>query len=83
MTGVRLDQLHCPTCGAQFVDFKLHSDPEEFDIAIPIRPISAVAQTLWYIRCPNRHKWTIKMIWRAVNHPDRVQLGQYLGEEWP
>ena len=45
MTGVALDQLHCPTCGDSIVDFNLHSDPEEFEVAQTIRPISAVART--------------------------------------
>jgi hypothetical protein len=81
--GVPLDQLYCPTCGDRIVDFNMHSDPEEFQTTEPIRPISAVAATDWYLLCPNRHKWTVTRIWRAVNYPDRVQLGRYLGKEWP
>lgn len=83
MSGVSLDQLYCPTCGAQFIDFHLYSDPDEFDPTESIHPIRAVPEVPWYVLCPNRHKWTIKTIWRSVNLPDRVQLDRYLGEELP
>lgn len=79
MTGVPLDQLHCPSCGVKILDFKLHSDPDEFDVLALTPPIAVTPASDWYILCPRGHKWSVKTIWRAVNHPDRVQLDRYLG----
>ena len=78
--GVPAPELCCPTCGAQFLDFSLRSDPEEFEILMS-REITAFPRSDWYILCPNGHKWTIKTIWRSMNEPDSVLLGRYLGEE--
>jgi hypothetical protein len=81
--GVPAPELHCPTCGARFIDFRLRSDPEEFDIQVSklTREIQRLPATPWYILCPNGHKWTIKTIWRAENEPDSVLLDKYLGDE--
>jgi len=80
--GVPLDQLCCPTCGDLFTDYTLHSDPDDFDLAqIQVLGImSRVRQSKWYILCPNRHKWTVKTLFRAQNAPDAVLLGEYLGD---
>jgi hypothetical protein len=77
--GVPLNQLRCPTCGDRYEDFNMHSDEREgFEMMIdPIK--SAIMPTPWFILCPNGHKWTVKTLWRAVNHHDRVQLDRYLG----
>jgi hypothetical protein len=80
MSGVPLDQLYCPTCGDRIIDFNMHSDPDDFDIYTPTPEFLAVAATPWYLLCPRGHKWSVKTIWRAINHPDRVQLDRYLGE---
>ena len=81
--GVPLHQLHCPTCGALYEDFRMHSDQDEEQFCFDrmINPImSAIMPTPWFLLCPNGHKWTVKTLWRAVNHPDRVQLDRYLGQ---
>jgi len=77
--GVPAPELHCPTCRAQFIDFTLRSDPEEFQSMLS-REIQRVPATPWYLLCPNGHKWTIKTLFRAENEPDGVLLGEYLGE---
>jgi len=79
MMGVPAPELHCPTCGVQFVDFTLRSDPEEFQVQMT-REIARIPATPWYILCPNGHKWTIKTIWRSADEPDSLLLGSYLGE---
>lgn len=77
--GTRLDMLHCPTCGVRITDFAIRSDPEEFDPTLTTSQIMAKPAVPWYIRCPQGHKWTVKTVFRAVNEPDSVQLGDYLG----
>lgn len=79
MMGVPAPELHCPTCGAQFTDFALRSDPEEFQVLLS-REFSILPRSEWYILCPNGHKWTVKTIWRTMDEPDSVLLGKYLGE---
>jgi hypothetical protein len=79
--GVPLHQLRCPTCGALYEDFNLRSDPDELEFG-PIqtqRFDSILTPARWYLLCPNEHKWTIKTLWRAVNHPDRVLLDRFIG----
>ena len=74
-------QLCCPTCGHRFEDFRLHSDPDDFDIQQTMQSaILPVVRSHWYILCPLGHKWTVKTLWRSVNEPDSVLLGEYLGE---
>lgn len=77
--GVPADDLRCPTCGASYLNFDLHSDPEEFEILMSTE-ITAYPRSEWYILCPNGHKWTIKTVWRTLEQPDEVLLGRYLGE---
>ncbi len=82
--GVPLNELHCPTCGAPFRDYRLYRDsPEElFSVDAVIADIK-VAPTNWrqFLCCPRGHKWTVKTIWRCcLQHPDRIQLGEYLGD---
>lgn len=80
MSGVPLDQLHCPTCGVRITNYNLFSDTSDEQFIQPTKMPPMVSEpVVWYIVCPNGHKWTVKMIWRAVNHPDRVQLGEYVG----
>ena len=81
--GVRLDELHCPTCGTRFTDYALYKDsnPEDFTIDTVIGDIKRVDWRT-FLRCPQGHKWSVKTIWRTTNqpgYPDRVQLDQYLG----
>jgi hypothetical protein len=35
----------------------------------------------WFLVCPNGHRWTVKMLYRRVNHPDAVLLGEYVGND--
>jgi hypothetical protein len=77
--GVPADELRCPTCGCHFTDFNMRSDPVEFDVTLD-RAISRVPATPWYILCPMGHKWTVKTIWRTLEEPDDVLLGEYLGD---
>lgn len=77
--GVFLNQLHCPTCGSLFRDFRLHTEEEEFNIDRVSSPIRRVGVGRKYLLCPNAHRWSVKMIWRQSGYPDRVQLDQYLG----
>jgi len=81
MTGVRLDELHCPTCGDKIVDFNLHADGSLEQFQTPQIAPSIVENPLpRYLLCPRGHKWSVKMIWRGPNQPDRVQLDRYLGD---
>jgi hypothetical protein len=77
--GVFLNQLHCPTCGCQFHDFRLHSEEEEFTVEQIRSPIRRVGVGRKYLLCPSGHRWSVKMIWRRNGYPDQVQLDQYLG----
>jgi hypothetical protein len=79
--GVELPYLYCPTCGRQFCDWRLHWDEEEFDLHKVSGPIAVKPTFERYLLCPNKHKWTVKMLWRSVNKPDRVLLGHYRGTE--
>jgi hypothetical protein len=80
MSGVPLDQLHCPTCGEQFTDFRLHMDTDVFDVD---RVAESIKSVPWprYLLCPTGHKWGVKVIWRSRNRPDLVLLDRYLGEQ--
>jgi hypothetical protein len=35
----------------------------------------------WFLVCPNGHRWTVKMLYRRVNRPDAVLLGEYVGDD--
>lgn len=82
--GVPLNELHCPTCGNRFTDYKLYTDSEEeFCISQTVKEIMVVA-AYWrrFLRCPNGHRWTIKTVWRAHGNPqlpDLVLLGRFIG----
>jgi hypothetical protein len=79
--GVPLNQLCCPTCGEQYQDFVLHVESDEaFDVD---RLTSEIKPVVWnrFLVCPNRHKWSVKVIWRTLNEPDKVLLGNYLGDD--
>ena len=87
--GVPAYQLHCPTCGALFERFTVYYDrpieEDVFSVDAIVSDIKAIPASVWrrYILCPNNHMWTIKTLWRTANYPDRVLLGEYLGEkEW-
>lgn len=77
--GVPLHQLRCPTCGALYEDFNMHSDKDSsYDQMLnPI--MSAIIPVPWYLLCPNGHKWTVKTLWRAPNRPDAVLLDRFIG----
>ena len=78
--GVPAHLLCCPTCGRRFEDLKLHSDLEDITVtwfATGIKPSTPP----WYLRCPIRHKWTVKTIWRSPGESDLVQLDKYLGTD--
>jgi hypothetical protein len=77
--GVFLNQLHCPTCGSLFHDFRLHSEEEDYTVDHIRSPIKAFATGRKFLLCPNAHRWSVKMIWRRNGYPDQVQLDQYLG----
>jgi hypothetical protein len=81
--GVFLNELHCPTCGERFRDYRLYRDSAEelFSVDAVIADIK-VAPVNWrqFLRCPQGHKWTVKTIWRCRSYPDRIQLGEYLGD---
>lgn len=79
--GVSVNELYCPTCGEQFDDLRLHVDEQEFNVDLVVAEIKS-KPTGWhrYLRCPRGHKWTVKVIWRSRNDPDRVLLDRYLGE---
>jgi hypothetical protein len=48
VSGVPLNQLHCPTCGVKYEDFNLHSDtPEDFDLQATTEIMAAPAVP-WY-----------------------------------
>lgn len=84
MSGVRVDHLCCPTCGEHYplpLRPMVENEQEEFDIMQTTRPIleRPVVPWRWYVVCPNGHKWTLKTLWRTVNHPDSVLLGEYIG----
>src|SRR3954470_21650676 len=78
--GVPLNELYCPTCGLQFSDYRLHTEQEEFDVSRIDYPILEAPIGRKFLRCPNDHKWTVKVIWRSTNKPDYVQLGEYIGD---
>jgi hypothetical protein len=82
--GVAVNELYCPTCGEQFTDLHLysHSDSEDFNVDAMQRDIIARPRVPWFMLCPNRHKWSVKLVYRIANRPDlpdRVQLDRYLG----
>jgi hypothetical protein len=82
VAGIPLNELHCPTCGEQYQDFILHVESEGvFDIEKQTADIKPTP-TAWhrFLVCPNRHKWSVKVIWRTINEPDKVLLGSYLGD---
>lgn len=80
VVGVPLNQLHCPTCGYLFNDYQLYTDSaEEFTLDQYAGPIMERVPWRKFLLCPNGHKWTIKVIWRQRNYPDRVLLDSYLG----
>lgn len=77
--GIPLNELHCPTCGHLFRDYKLYTDEEDFSVSKINSPILAFAVGRKFLRCPDGHKWTVRTIWRSVPYPDYVQLGDYIG----
>jgi hypothetical protein len=82
LDGVRIDELHCPTCGAWMVN-EVHRDREEFYAEQVLSPIldQPPLYSRPYLKCMNGHKWTIKTLTRVRNHPDYVLLGDYVGHE--
>jgi hypothetical protein len=79
-SGVPLNELHCPTCGVQFEDFRLHVESEVFNVDHVLSEIKPVPSPWWrFLLCPNGHKWSVKVIWRSRNQPDKVLLDKYLG----
>ena len=77
--GVPADELRCPTCGAHIIDLSLHADQMEFQTMLS-REITSIPTTPWYVLCPMGHKWTVKTVWRTMEEPDEVLLGEYLGD---
>jgi len=87
--GVPTYQLRCPTCGTLYERFTLYYDrpvaEEEFSVDQAVSEIKATPASEWrrYLVCPENHMWSVKTLWRSVNHPDKVVLGEYLGvKEW-
>lgn len=86
MTAVSIEQLRCPSCGELYsLPLKPLADhPEyEYDATQSLAPIRELPlhAWLWYIACSNGHKWTIKQIIRELNKPDKILLGDYIGDE--
>ena len=86
--GVPAYQLRCPTCGTLFDSFTVYYErsveEDAFNVDALVSDIKPVPER-WrrFIVCPNNHMWTVKTLWRTANHPDKVLLGEYLGErEW-
>jgi hypothetical protein len=77
--------LRCPTCGAWFgrdVDYEGECDPIQTAASgYPGKPIIGVRRRP-YLTCERGHRWTVKQITRSEGIPDRVQLGDFLGEDW-
>ena len=80
-SGVSVNELHCPTCGERFDDLRLHVESEAFNVDVVLSAIKPVP-TPWhrFLLCPRGHKWSVKVIWRSRNEPDKVLLDRYLGE---
>lgn len=74
-------QLYCPTCGARFyTDMRMESDEPLYAIDGHMVTNVIVPWRLFVV-CERGHKWSVKTITRALNEPDDVLLGHYLGEE--
>jgi len=75
-------ELCCPTCGAGFSRLARFENDDDANFGFQSHSgaqITVHGRGRPYLTCWHGHKWTIKTITRTLNRPDRVLLGDFLG----